>query len=90
MIQNEFNDQNVVEQFRIGPYALDFAWLDKKRCIEIDGKQHQTNPIQIASDLRKDEFLKKKGWIVLRVKWSQIFKETKETIQRMREFIEKS
>jgi len=88
VIQNEFEDQNVTEQLLFGPYRLDFAWKEKKKCIEIDGKQHWLNPIQIESDKRKDKFLQEKEWKVFRVQWRELMFNTKETLQKMKNFIE--
>ena len=40
VIKNNFNDQNYTREYPFVKYSLDFAWVDKKRCIEIDGTQH--------------------------------------------------
>ena len=37
VIANEFNDKNYVREHPFHKYSLDFAWLDKKKCIELDG-----------------------------------------------------
>ncbi len=50
-------------QHPIGHYILDFACLDKKCVIELDGGQHQD---QVAYDERRTLFLKMQGWQVLR------------------------
>ena len=47
----------------IGPYIADFSCLSEKLLIELDGGQHAE---QTASDARRDEFLQKKGYGVLR------------------------
>jgi very-short-patch-repair endonuclease len=87
VIENEFEDKKVIEQYHFERYRLDFAWPEKKKCIEIDGKQHETNLIQIESDKRKDERLKRARWQVLRLKWSWIFNNTQEAIIKMKNFI---
>lgn len=46
-------------------YKLDFAHCDAKVNIEIDGRTHQG---RIEQDKRRDDFLKKLGWIVIRIK----------------------
>jgi very-short-patch-repair endonuclease len=88
VIQNEFNDKEVIEQLRVGCYRLDFAWVHKMRCIEIDGLQHERDPIQAASDVRKDSFLTKSGWKILRVRWIDMLNDTKTLIQLAKSFIE--
>ncbi|MFC3108439.1 endonuclease domain-containing protein [Undibacterium arcticum] len=50
-------------QHPIGPYIADFACLDKKLVIELDGGQHQD---RIAYDARRTAFLQLQGWQVVR------------------------
>lgn len=49
-------------QHPIGPYDVDFACLAHKLVIELDGSQHATDP----NDLRRDAFLHRNGYRVLR------------------------
>lgn len=51
-------------------FFIDFAILDKKIAIEIDGRQHQEAKRKQADD-RKDEKLKKEGWTIFRIKWPE-------------------
>lgn len=60
----------VFKQYPISIYQLDFAILDKKIDIEIDGEQHYTDKRIIESDKRRNEFLYKEGWKVIRIRWS--------------------
>jgi very-short-patch-repair endonuclease len=48
----------------IGPYIVDFVCLEKKIIIEVDGGQHSSN---IDSDTLREDYLKKKGYKILRV-----------------------
>ncbi len=48
----------------IGPYIVDFVCLEKKIIIEVDGGQHALN---INSDTLREDYLKKKGYKILRV-----------------------
>jgi very-short-patch-repair endonuclease len=50
-------------QHPIGKYIADFACIDKKLIIELDGGQHQE---QIAYDEKRTVFLNAQGWQVLR------------------------
>lgn len=56
------------KEFRVGKYFIDFAILNKKIAIEIDGRQHSL-PERILSDNKKDEFLKQNDWKIFRIKW---------------------
>ena len=50
-------------QHPIGPYIADFACIEKKCVIELDGGQHQN---QISYDEDRTIFLQIQGWQVLR------------------------
>lgn len=73
VIENEFEDKNYEYNKLFFQYRLDFAWKDKKKCIEIDGSQHETIQEQKESDKRKDKKLQENGWQVLRIKWKDMF-----------------
>ncbi len=49
-------------QHPIGPYVVDFVCLAHKLVIELDGSQHAADP----NDLRRDAFLHRNGYRVLR------------------------
>ena len=49
-------------QHPIGPYVVDFVCLEQKLVIELDGGQHASDP----NDLRRDAFLQRNGYRVLR------------------------
>lgn len=88
VIENEFTDKNYVRERPFHRFSLDFAWEHKKKCIEIDGKQHEVFQEQIERDLRKNELLKEEGWQLLRLKWKDVFHEPKKYIQIAKEFID--
>jgi very-short-patch-repair endonuclease len=50
-------------QFPIGPYFADFACLDAKLVVEVDGEQHE---FQRPYDARRDRLLREHGFRVLR------------------------
>jgi very-short-patch-repair endonuclease len=84
VIKNEFNDQDYIHEFPFYKYSLDFAWPNKKFCIEIDGEQHyrttEDGLTQHKRDLEKDELLKANGWYEIRIAWSIICLNTKDFI----------
>ncbi len=50
-------------QHPIGPYIADFACLEQRCVIELDGGQHQD---QVIYDERRTLYLQEQGWQVLR------------------------
>ena len=51
----------------IFPYYIDFAFVDIKLAIEIDGSQHFLDEERKQRDLHKNEVLQNNGWKVLRI-----------------------
>ena len=62
---------NYVEQYQIHTYQLDFALVDEKIDIEIDGDQHYLDERIIKSDQRRNQYLENLGWKIIRVRWSE-------------------
>ena len=52
-------------QVPIGAYVGDFVCVDAKLIVELDGRPHDKREQQ-AHDKRRDEWLKARGWRVLR------------------------
>jgi very-short-patch-repair endonuclease len=88
VIENEFSDKNYIYQYHFYKYRLDFAWVDKKKCIEMDGEQHQRFQRQIESDKRKDKKLIDNGWKILRIPWKDCYANPKKYIEIAKNFIE--
>lgn len=72
------NNIEYTDEHRIGLYSLDFAILDKKIDLEIDGDQHHLDERIAKSDIRRTEYLESLGWRVIRVKWSEYRKLSKD------------
>jgi very-short-patch-repair endonuclease len=49
-------------QMPIGPFVVDFASIEYRLVVELDGGQHA----ECVSDVRRDRFLAAPGWRVLR------------------------
>lgn len=88
VIENEFEDKNYKREVPFHRFSLDFVWEHKKRVIEIDGQQHDMDPIQKRRDLEKDRLLRENGWEVLRIRWVDLYKESKKWIAVAKEFIQ--
>ena len=52
-------------QHCIGPYAADFACLEARLVIELDGEQHGEDAA-MARDAARNAFMERDGWMVLR------------------------
>lgn len=84
---NGYDKRFLIErEFPVFPYYIDFAFVNEKIAIEIDGSQHILDNERLSRDAKKDNLLLNKGWKVLRVSenlvktdWSKI-KETLDTI----------
>lgn len=59
-------------QVPCGKYSIDIAFPVQRITIECDGKTYHSSPQQKAHDRKKDRFLRKNGWRVLRFTGSQI------------------
>lgn len=57
---------NYIRQHPIGPYFADFYFPDKDVVLEIDGKDYHSSPEQIKHDRVRDDYMNKKGLIVIR------------------------
>jgi very-short-patch-repair endonuclease len=87
VIENEFEDKNYSREFPVGNFSIDFAWIDKKIAIEIDGDQHQRFQEIKERDKRKNKVLTEKGWRILRISWKDLYNESKKYISLAKEFV---
>jgi very-short-patch-repair endonuclease len=66
-------------QYQIGKYYVDFACVEKKLAVELDGEQHGR-----AKDLEYDsirtDFIKKNGWTIIRIPNSDVRRHLEETV----------
>lgn len=63
---------SVEPQVSCGKYRIDLALPAFRIAIECDGKAFHSTPSQKAHDYRKNAYLRKHGWRVLRFSGSQI------------------
>lgn len=52
-------------------FVIDFALLERKIALEVDGPYHDTKEQQ-KRDRFKDRQLKREGWEVVRIHWSEL------------------
>lgn len=71
-------------QVPCGRYSIDLAIPSLKLAIECDGKAYHSSPAQKAHDRRKNAFLRKNGWRVLRFSGRQINRELSKVLYRIK------
>jgi len=54
------------QEYRVGSYLLDFAYVEEKRYVEIDGSQHLQLD-RMKHDKVRDEWLLEQGWVGMRL-----------------------
>lgn len=59
-------------QHPVGPYIADFACIQSRLIVEVDGATHAT-PEELAYDARRTKYLESEGWTVIRVNNSDIY-----------------
>ena len=72
-------------QHPLGSYVLDFACLEPKLAIEIDGSQHLE---QVAYDARRDAWLTAQGFVVLRYPSNAVMTDTNAVLQDILNVVE--
>lgn len=75
----------VEREFKLETYRLDFAVLDKKIDIEIDGNQHYDDPKIVEHDKVRNQTIEALGWKILRIRWSYY---QQMTFDQKKQFIE--
>jgi very-short-patch-repair endonuclease len=74
---------DIVNEYSMFPYFIDFAFVNAKIAVELDGPVHFCNGRErLQHDLEKDKFLLSKGWKVIRIAYF----ETNE--EKIKEFLE--
>lgn len=79
-----FENMKFRRQHPIGSYIVDFVCLERKLVIELDGGQHAM-PEEIMKDRRRDVWLEKEGYMVLRFWDNEVLTNTDEVLEVIRE-----
>jgi very-short-patch-repair endonuclease len=61
----------IIREYSVFPYYIDFAFINEKVAVEIDGSQHLKLDVKIK-DEKKDDLLRSLGWIVIRISENEI------------------
>jgi very-short-patch-repair endonuclease len=73
----------VKTQVPCGKYRIDLALPTYKIAIECDGRAYHSTPQQKAHDRRKNAYLRKHGWRVLRFSGRMIYRDLPKVIARI-------
>jgi very-short-patch-repair endonuclease len=68
-------------------YSLDFAILELKTDIEIDGIQHIRSKESIDHDKKRDEFMINKGWRVYRISVKDFYRDKENTLFELKKWL---
>jgi very-short-patch-repair endonuclease len=64
---------DIVNEYSIFKYSIDFAFINEKIAVELDGKCHFVNGDErIQTDIEKDEYLIQNGWRVFRIRYDEL------------------
>ena len=64
-------------------YYLDFAWPERRVCVECDGWETHGTPIALAADLRRQNDLVLAGWTVLRFAWRTLVDDPERVVRQI-------
>ena len=73
-------------QFPVGPFLLDLAYPQIRLAIEYDGREHRTAE-RAVRDLRREAYLTRLGWEVLRLDAATVFNPRVTAIRIQRELV---
>jgi very-short-patch-repair endonuclease len=72
---------------QVGPYVVDFLWPDHKLIVELDSLQHHRRPSVFEADRKRDIYLKRLGYTVLRVTHRRLKEEPAVVAQEISYFL---
>jgi very-short-patch-repair endonuclease len=74
-------------QHPIGPFVVDFVCIEKRVVIELDGSQHAEC---LESDSKRSEYLRTKGYSVLRFWDNEVLREGESVLNAILSFLEEN
>lgn len=80
----------ILEKVQFHQYVFDFAIVELKIDIEIDGEYHHNDVNTIEKDKRRDEKAIAEGWKVFRIAWTELRSDPSSVISELVRFVEKS
>ena len=74
-------------QHAVGPFIVDFACVEKKVVIELDGGQHSEN---LESDAKRSKYLQKHGYRIVRFWNNEVLKEGESILNEILSYLNDS
>jgi very-short-patch-repair endonuclease len=84
-----YNQYNIKYNYSVYPYFLDFAFLDLKLDVEVDGKFHYMQEQNIEHDKKRNEYLINNGWKVFRISIDEVNKNADEIEKEFLDYLQK-
>lgn len=78
---------SLFSQYKIGEYRVDFAIPDKNIVIEIDGHDFHKTKEQRTNDAKRERYLQKKGFRVVRYTGTEIFNDVANCVRQLIEIV---
>lgn len=70
----------IINEYSFYGYAFDYAFIDLKLDVELDGRTHFRDDKRIEHDKQRDDFVKSKTWKVYRITYKEIHDDPKKVI----------
>lgn len=77
---------DIINQYYEYPYFLDFAFLNARLDVQIDGQFHQNQDMVLSDQMRQKQLISR-GWIVYHIDYKDIKQNEIETVQNFLEFL---
>lgn len=70
----------ITTQHVVGRYRLDFAFIDEKLCVEVDGRSYHSDEAAFTKDRTRDRWLMVNGWRVIRFAGNEVFSDARRCV----------
>ena len=74
-------------QLHVGNYWLDFAWIDQRLAVELDGHDYHKTKAQRTHDAKRDRELLKLGWRTIRFTGSDVYTDVNSVVEDIAVFL---
>lgn len=79
-------DVDPIPNYFVDPYYIDLAFPDKFVAVEVDGHDYHKSKEQRTHDARKDRFLMKNGWKVIRFTGTEVHRDVEACVEEILHF----